>query len=155
MLSACLLLALCSFCTAQQTSLKRQHHTAATKLCGAAADTSLDHCYCDMVQGKPGHPVKEHMAHGACGQTNTCSSCRPAECSMQAAVLYAAWSDLAAPASATPRKNRCTTSPVLFLMAAAAVATMPHAMVIPPYHQRAPNRIVAHVEGTWATPYPR
>lgn len=59
------------------------------------------------------------------------------------------------PASVTPRKKRCTTRPVLSLMAAAAVATMPHAMVMLPYHQRAPSCIVRKVEGTWATPYPR
>jgi hypothetical protein len=59
------------------------------------------------------------------------------------------------PACATPRKNRCTTSPVRSLMAAAAVATTPHEMVMLPYHQRAPSCIVRNVEGTWATPYPR
>lgn len=56
------------------------------------------------------------------------------------------------PASVMPKKNRCTIKPALSLIAAAAVATMPHDMVMLPYHHRAPRRIVRKVEGMWAKP---
>jgi hypothetical protein len=51
-----------------------------------------------------------------------------------------------------PREKRCRKSPFRLLISAAHVATMPQAIVIELYHQRAPQRIVTNVDGTWATP---
>jgi hypothetical protein len=53
-----------------------------------------------------------------------------------------------------PRKKRCRKSPLRLWISAAHVATMPQAIVMLLYHQRAPRRIVTNVDGTCATPYP-